>query len=108
MADFNDFLRNLEESLRELVREHFEDFLAVARKDGEAFIERAKEDLKRWTRLLAAGELTRQDFEFLVAGKKDLAEMEGLKQAGLTLVRIEKFQNALISLIIDTALKTFL
>ncbi len=108
MAEFSDFLNNLEDGLRELAKENVKDFVDAAQKDGKAFIEKAKDDLLRWTKLLAAGELTKEDFEFLVASKKDLTEMEALKEAGLMLVRIEKFQNALISLIIDTAIKTFL
>jgi len=108
MADFGNFLENLENGLGELAKDSMNDFAAAALKDGKAFIEKARDDLNRWTKLLAAGELTKEDFEFLVAGKKDLAEMETLKEAGLTLVRIEKFQNALISLIIDTAIDTFL
>jgi hypothetical protein len=63
--------------------------------------------LRRWTKLLAQGDLSKDDFEWLVAGKKDLAEMEALKQTGLALVRLERFQNALISLVIDTAFETF-
>ncbi|KKK50796.1 hypothetical protein LCGC14_3121460, partial [marine sediment metagenome] len=33
------------------------------------------EDLKRWTKLLAQGDLSKDDFEWLIAGKKDLAEI---------------------------------
>lgn len=58
--------------------------------------------MQRWTKLLAQGDLTQDDIEWLVTSKKNLAEMEALKQAGLTLVRLERFQNALISLVIDT------
>lgn len=49
----------------------------------------------------------KDDFEWLVAGKKDLAEMQVLENAGLFLVRLERFQNALISLVMDTAFDTF-
>jgi hypothetical protein len=108
MADFDDFLENLKKGLEELAKKNWAEFREAAEKDGKAFVEKTKEDLRRWTKLLAQGDLSKDDFEFLVAGKKDLAEMEALRQAGLTLVRLERFQNALISLVIDTAFETFL
>lgn len=107
MPDFDDFLENLKKGLEELAKKNWGEFREAAEKDGKAFVEKTKEDLRRWTKLLAQGDLSKDDFEFLVAGKKDLAEMEALKQAGLTLVRLERFQNALISLVIDTAFETF-
>lgn len=108
MADFNDFLESLKNGLDELIKKNWKEFKDAAEKDGKAFFDKSKEDLKRWTKLLAQGDLSQDDFEWLVAGKKDLAEMEALKQTGLALVRLERFQNALISLVIDTAFDIFL
>ncbi len=108
MPDFNDFWKNLKSGLEELAKKNWKEFSEAAEKDGKAFLDKTKEDLKRWTKLLAQGDLSKDDFEWLIAGKKDLAEMEALKQAGLALVRVERFQNALISLVIDTAFETFL
>ncbi len=108
MADFNDFWESLKKGLEELIKKNWKEFKDAAEKDGKAFFDKTKEDLKRWTKLLDQGDLSKDDFEWLVAGKKDLAEMEALKQAGLALVRLERFQNALISLVIDTAFDTFL
>ena len=107
MAEFSDFLENLKNGLEGLAKKSWKEFTTAAEKDGKAFLEKTKEDLKRWTRLLAQGDLSKEDFEWLVEGKKDLAEMEALKQAGLTLARLERFQNALVSLVIDTAFDTF-
>lgn len=108
MADFNDFLESLKKGLEELIKKNWKEVKDAAEKDGNAFFDKTKEDLKRWTKLLAQGDLSQDDFEWLVVGKKDLAEMEALKQAGLALVRLERFQNALISLVIDTAFDIFL
>lgn len=107
MADFNDFWESIKKGLVEVAAKNWKEFREAAEKDGNAFLDRAEEDLRRWTKLLAQGDLSQDDFEWLVAGKKDLAEMEALKQAGLALVRLERFQNALISLVVDTAFDTF-
>jgi hypothetical protein len=107
MADFNNFWESIKKGLEEVTEKNWKEFREAAEKDGNAFLDRTKEDLRRWTKLLAQGDLSQDDFEWLVAGKKDLAEMEALKQAGLALVRLERFQNALISLVVDTAFETF-
>ena len=107
MANFDDFWKTLKAGLEELALKNWNEVKGAAVADGQAFFDETKADLERWTKLLAAGELTRDDFEWLVAGKKDLAEMQALKNAGLAMVRLERFQNALISLVVDTAFEVF-
>ncbi len=91
-----------------LVADTIQDFSQAATKDGQAFLKKARADLERWTKALARGRLSKADFEWLVQGKKDLAEMEALKQAGLGLVRVDQFRSSLIDLVIGTAFKVFL
>ena len=47
-------------------------------------------------------EITKAEFESLLKGKMDLAEMILLKNAGLSLVEINKFKNNLLQIIIET------
>lgn len=107
MAEFKDFLRQLEEAAKQLIAASLSDFGDAALQDARAFLNRSKAALKRWVGKLAAGELSQEEFESLVRGQKDLAEMEALKQAGLALVRLDKFRKSLFDLVIDTALKVF-
>ena len=108
MSKVDDFLEQLTDSIAELVRDELKEFEAAALKDGKAFVEKSMHDLLRWTGLLDSGHLTKDDFAWLVAGKKDLAEMEALEQAGLALVRLDKFRTALIDLVVGTAFNVFL
>lgn len=62
------------------------------------------EDLREWTEQLASGELTQADFETLVRGLGDLAEMRLLKVKGLQAVRRERLQNALVDGLVKHAL----
>jgi len=103
MADFDKYFDTLVKNLEDLVRDNWKDFLGAAEADGKAFLLETKENLKRWTRLLANGDLTREEFEFLVGSKEDLLKLKALKKLGLTKVRIQMFQTAVIGLIIDTA-----
>ncbi len=108
MSDFSEFLQLLKEGVIKLAKEELAGFWETAVKDGEAYLEKSKEDLKRWTARLAAGELSQDDFEDLVQGQIDLAEMELLKQTGLALAEIERFRVNLFNLVVDTAFKVFL
>jgi hypothetical protein len=108
MIAFDEFLKTLKTELVEFAEYSWKPYRAAAVKDGKAFIERSKTDLERWTRMLAKGDLTQDDFEWLMVGKKDLAELLALKQKGLAKVALDRFVNGLIDTIVSTAFKTFL
>ena len=108
MADFEDFVEVLKEGAKELAKDNFDGFEDKAKQDAEAFIDKSKDDLKRWTKLLAQGDINEEDFSDLVHAKKALAEMFALRQAGLTLIKLEKFRKGFINLVVDTAFDIFL
>ena len=108
MSSFDDFVNTIEDGVKELAKKSLKGFKDEATKDAKQFLKASKEDLKRWTKLLGKGELSQDDFEWLVLGRKDVAELHALKQAGLTAVRIDRFRNALFDLVIDTAIDVFL
>jgi hypothetical protein len=108
MPTFNDFLSTLKSDLLDFAKENVNEYKNELLKDGNAFIGKAKADLKRWTDGLVSGSLSQKDFEFLVKGKKDLAQMEALKQIGLSQIRINKIINGMLEIVIGSAVKTFL
>ena len=107
MSKFDDFIEAVEEGVKELAKKTLKGFKDEATSDVKAFLEASQDDLKRWTKLLADGELSQDDFEWLVLGRKDVAELYALKQAGLAQIRLDRFKNALVDLVIDTALDIF-
>lgn len=108
MAKFDDFIDALMDELKAFANEQLKEYKDAAVKDGKAFIKDSEEDLKRWTKALAKGDLSKGDFEWLVESKKDLVELNALKQIGLTKIAISRFVNGVIDLVVDTAFKTFL
>jgi len=108
MPTFNDFVSTLKNDLLDFAKENLEEYKDELLKDGTLFIEKAKSDLERWTEGLASGALSKADFEFLLKGKKDLAQMEALKQLGLSQIRITKITNGIIDVVVGSAVKTFL
>jgi len=107
MPDFDNFVDTIEEGVKELAKKTLKGFKDEALTDAKAFLEASKNDLQRWTKLMAQGELSQEDFEWLVMGRKDVAELHALKQSGLALVRLDRFKNALLDLVIDTAFDVF-
>lgn len=108
MPDVEPFLDALRDELVDLAENRLQSARDAAIQDGEAFLASSKEDLKRWSRLLAEGKLSEEEFQSLVEGKKDLAETTALKQAGLAAVEIDRFRQALIDRIVDTAFRAFI
>jgi hypothetical protein len=108
MPTFNDFVSTLKNDLLDFAKENLEEYKDELLKDGTLFIEKTKSDLERWTEGLASGALSATDFEFLLKGKKDLAQMEALKQLGLSKIRITKITNSIIDVVVGSAVKTFL
>jgi hypothetical protein len=108
MAIFDSFIKKIETGVVSLAENTIKGFGKEALKDSKDFLKKTEKDLKRWTNMLASGELSRDDFEDLVMGRKDLLEMYSLQQAGLALVELDRFRNSLISLIVDTAFGEFL
>ncbi len=108
MPNFNDFVDTLKNDLIDFAKENLEEHKDELIKDRTDFVERTKTDLERWTQGLATGALNQEDLEFLLKAKKDLAQMEALKQIGLTQIRIDKITNGIIDVIAGRAIKTFL
>lgn len=108
MEKFDEFKAALEDGIKDLARKTTQDFAGQAFDDGRAFLKETEGDLKRWTRLLASGDLTEDDFKWLVQSKKDVAQMVALKQKGLGLAKIDSYRRSLLDLVVNTAFDIFL
>ena len=107
MTQFDDFLATLKADFARFAATSWQAWEAAAVKDANAFLTRTKGDLARWTRLLAAGDLTGEDLRWLLAGKRDLVELKALQQRGLAKVALDKFVDGLLDLVVEAAVKAF-
>src|SRR5262249_28377664 len=108
MSAFGDFGKAVRTGVQALAKRTLKDFVTQAQNDAQSFMKQAKKDHIRWTNRLAAKKMTKDEFADLVKGQKDLATLNALTQAGLALARLQRFRDALIKLVIDSAFKTFL
>jgi len=107
MADFNEYWNVLKVNIKDYAKENWKEYSNAVVKDGNTFLKKTKKDVERWTKLLAEGKLLKEDFEWLLKGKKDQAEMEALKQAGLARARIDRCRKGLLNVVFKTTLDFF-
>lgn len=105
MANFNEILAEILTGARALALSTVSIYVDEAVADTREFLDQVEERLSRWARLLGAGELTTEEFEYLVRSQSALAEMLALKQSGLALVRVDEFKASLLNLITDTVFR---
>ncbi len=100
--DFTNILDQLKTDIADLAKTTMKGYINDAKKDAQQFLLNMKDKLKRWTELLAKGDLTTDEFVWLLSSQKDLVEMSALKHAGVAAIRIDQFKSSLLNLIVDT------
>ena len=100
--DFGKILEQLKKDIVDLAKITMKGYVDEAKKDGLAFLKSTEDKLRRWTDLLINGDLTKEEFEWLLNSQKDLAVMAALKEAGLAAIRVDQFKSSLLNLIADT------
>jgi hypothetical protein len=100
--NFDSLFTTLLNNITALAKEQLKDYVSQAVTDGENMLQQLKQQLQQWTQELQTGELTGNDFAFLLQGEKEEVEMVALKQEGLAAVRIDMFKAALVNMIFTT------
>jgi hypothetical protein len=105
MAEINvgSIFKSVEDQAKALAEKVFKQYTHQAVSDVNDFIQTSRDDLKRWIEELARGEIDKEEFESLVKGQSDLAEMHALKQAGLAAVRIDSYVKGVLDIVISAA-----
>lgn len=96
-------MKSVEDQSKALAEKLFKQYTHQAVSDVKDFLERSKDDLKRWIEKLARGDMDKDEFQSLVKGQADVAEMHTLKQAGLAAVQIDTFTNGVLDIVVSAA-----
>ncbi len=75
---------------------------------GQEFLEESRDDLARWSGLLASGALLEKDFRWLTRSRSELLKVRTLGQVGMSVAQIDRFRSILVETIVATALVFFL
>ena len=107
MASFNDFWAKLGVELVEFAMYDWRGYRDAAISDGNDFLEKTQDDIRRWCKMLEEGTLSQEGLAVLLAGKKDLAELALLRRSGLSGAALDRFMNGLIDIVDSTACNFF-
>ncbi len=99
--DFEKILKELKESLLLVLGNQYSGFKKETKKDIEDFLNTSKDKLERWTKLLANGELSLDEYEWLIKSQKDLLAMKGLEKVGISKISLGHFKNKVIKTVVD-------
>ena len=94
------FATTLDQS-KGLAKTLFKKFADQAANDTRDFLDRSREGIARATTLFIDGQIDEEDLEDLILGKKDLAQMHALKQAGLASAAVDTFTNGVLQILVD-------
>lgn len=100
--DFNQMLETLKEGVAFIAKDTVKEYANQATREGQKALTTLKADLKKWTEQVERGELSKEDLEFLIMGRKELTEMRGLQQLGIAKIQLDKFKNGITGLIVST------
>ena len=103
MAVFDDFLAAVKGGLGDLVSNTIGDFADAAKERTENFLNESQDDLKKWVKQVADGEMSKDDFGFLVKGLAQLGQINALTELGAAKVAVDKFRIGFIQLLKDSA-----
>ena len=102
--DIEELLKLLKDELLLVLGESYGDYKKETKADVEAFLTLSKVKLERWTKLLQAGELTVEDYKWLLGSQKDLLILNALYQAGISKLRLGHLKNKIIKTIVNTVI----
>ena len=100
--DYQAVLVTLKDGVTNLATTNVQNYLNEAKTDGLKLVDSLKTDIQSWGQELAAGKMSANDVEFLVMAKKELIQMNALKQVGLGQVKVDEFKNSILHLIVKT------
>lgn len=103
--NWDGFVSSVQRDVRALAKNTVKEAVDQAESDAKAFLLENKQALRRWGDALGKGQITKDDFEFLLGGQKDLAKMHALKAVGVAQARLERFRVGLVSLVVNSAVE---
>lgn len=90
---------------KQIAKEELNTLISLAKGDANEFIRNQGEKLERYLTQLAAGEITKEEFELLVKDLKDLTEMKALELQVAAKASAQRLVAGITKLIIEGLLK---
>lgn len=95
----------IKQGLLDIAQKEVGNYVVQFNKDVFDFIEDNLPKVFRWAELMISGDLTQEEFQFLVAGLEDIVTLRALSEVGIALVALQRIRKAVIDLLISSVLK---
>ncbi|MBF4484354.1 hypothetical protein [Flavobacterium sp. CSZ] len=99
--DKDKIIENLKKELKAIIANSYKDIKPQLEKDLTVFFQTSKEKLERWIVLFSAGDLTEEEFEWLLKSQLDLTVLQALQTAGISKIKLNTIKNNIIKMIIQ-------
>jgi len=100
--DYQATILALKNEVTRLALSSVQNYKNEAKADGLKLVDSLKVDIQNWSKQLAEGKLSADDLEFLVMAKKEVIEMDALKQVGLGMIKVDEFKSNVLQLIVKS------
>lgn len=102
--DISSILGNITQGAVDAAKQVATNLVKEASSDALDFVRLAAPSIGRYVDLLAANQITVEEFKSLMMGLKDLAGMFALTQAGLVAIEVDKTRNSILKAVTGIAM----
>ena len=106
MFDFKNFLKTLRTDLSSAFNELGQNYVEEIIEDGSEFARRFKDRLERRVKKLTSGELSKEEFEWLMKSEKNLIQLKSIEKRGLSEVQLHKIRKTIVHTLIGSVFKS--
>ncbi|MDI9309235.1 MAG: hypothetical protein QM535_03375 [Limnohabitans sp.] len=101
----DDIILELKKEINQLLETKYFELKEEAEEIVKVTLESIKIKLENWTALLSTGELTPEEFEYLLKTEEQLLILKALQAKGIARLELKNFMQDLIGTIIQIVLK---
>ena len=101
----DDIILELKKEINQLLETKYFELKEEAEEIVKVTLESIKVKLENWTALLSTGELTPEEFEYLLKTEEQLLILKALQAKGIARLELKNFMQDLIGTIIQIVLK---
>jgi hypothetical protein len=95
--NFELIFREIKDEVINIIAANHKDLKDEIVPDISTFLDNVKDKLKQYTLQLADNDIGTSDFQYNVAGLKELCEMKVLQERGIEQIKIDKIKDQIVS-----------
>lgn len=103
--DIKELIKELKAGIIELVKEKLDIDSKEVKKEISDILKKSKTKLERWSLLLKNGDITEEDFLWLIESQRDLLQLQTLRTLGVSQIKLGHFKSKVIKFIGNTVVR---